>query len=224
FKGAGGMGYARLDLRMDQKGTIYFLEINFTCSVFYKDGYEGSADFILKFDGIGQDGFLRHIIAEGIARYKRKQKKYAIKGNAIAGYGIYALQPIQKGEVVFKGEQKSQRLVTRSFVEKHWSEEQQQVFRRYAYPVSDEVFLLWDEDPSEWAPENHSCDPNTVYKGLDIVALRPIQAGEELTLDYAVFLDEHMESFYCQCGSPKCRGLITGTKNNSVTTREKIKH
>ena len=32
---------------------IYFLEINFTCSVFYKDGYEGSADFILKFDGIG---------------------------------------------------------------------------------------------------------------------------------------------------------------------------
>jgi D-alanine-D-alanine ligase len=39
---------------------------------------------------------------------------------------------------------------------------------------------------------------------------RAIQKGEELTLDYAAFLDHTMEPFECQCGSSKCRGLIKG--------------
>lgn len=33
---------------------------------------KGSFDYILKHDGIGKVGFLKHIIAEGIARQKRK--------------------------------------------------------------------------------------------------------------------------------------------------------
>lgn len=82
FKGFNGVGYARLDFRMNDKGELYFLEINFTCSVFYTDGYEGSADYILKHDGFGQANFLRHIIAEGIYRHKEKQKKYFLKGNS----------------------------------------------------------------------------------------------------------------------------------------------
>jgi len=95
------------------------------------------------------------------------------------------------------------------------------MFRRYAYPVSNEVFLLWDEDPSGWAPQNHSCDANTVYDGLNLFALRTIQAGEELTLDYATFLDKSMEPFHCNCGTANCRGLIMGLPNNSITEREK---
>ena len=221
FRGFGGVGYARLDFRVNEKGKLFFLEINFTCSVFYKDGYEGSADFVLKYDEIGQSGFLNHIIAEGIARHQRKQKKFMVRGNSIAGYGIYARQEIKKGELVFSGEERSQRLVTRRFVEQTWNEDEKEIFRRYAYPVSNEVFLLWDDDPSGWAPQNHSCKPNTVCNGLNVVALRNIKKGEELTLDYAVFLDEHMESFVCRCGTDNCRGLISGTNQNSVTEREK---
>jgi len=221
FKGFNGIGYARLDFRMNAKGAIYFLEINFTCSVFYKDGYEGSADFVLKFDGIGQDGFLKHIINEGIARHNRKQKPFVVKGNSIAGYGIYAAGSIRAGELIFKGEEKAQRLATRRYVEEYWNKDEKETFRRYAYPVSNEVFLLWDEDPSEWAPQNHSCEPNTAYQGLNVVALRDIAQGEELTLDYAAMLDEHMEPFVCQCGSPKCRGEITGTPKNSINKRER---
>ena len=101
FKGFNGAGYARLDFRMDSKGEIYFLEINFTCSVFYKDGYEGSADYILKHDGFGQANFLRHIILEGICRHKEKQKKYFLRGNSTSGYGIYANQPIAANELIF---------------------------------------------------------------------------------------------------------------------------
>ncbi|MBK7440285.1 MAG: hypothetical protein IPI65_01785 [Bacteroidetes bacterium] len=42
---------------MNDKGELFFLEINFTCSVFYKDGYEGSADYVLREDGLGQKDF-----------------------------------------------------------------------------------------------------------------------------------------------------------------------
>jgi len=220
FKGFNGAGYARLDFRLNDKGQLYFLEINFTCSVFYGKGYEGSADHILKHDGTGQASFLQQMIAEGIARHHRTQKKYIIKGNAIAGYGIYATRQIQAGEPVFQGEGRSQRLITRRYVEENWSEEEKLVFRRYAYPVSNEVFLLWDDNPSEWAPQNHSCHPNTAYDGLNVVALTSINPGEELTLDYASFLDENMEPFQCQCGVTGCRGLVTGQTGNSVTERE----
>ena len=220
FKGFNGVGYARLDFRMDAFGLLYFLEINFTCSVFYKDGYEGSADYILKHDGFGQAAFLRHIIEEGMARFERKKKKYIMKGNSIAGYGIYATKEITAGELIFKGEELPQRMVTRRHVEEHWNKKEKEIFRRYAYPLSKEVFLLWDYDPTGWAPQNHSCNPNTTYKGLNVIALDNIRCGEELTLDYASFLDENMEPFQCQCGSSKCRGIITGIVNNSVTERE----
>jgi len=222
FKSFNGVGYARLDFRMNNTGTLFFLEINFTCSVFYKDGYEGSADYILKHDGFGQSEFLRHIVAEGMARHKKLQKNYRIRGNSIAGYGIYATQNIDTGEVVFQGEELSQRIVTRSYVENNWSVKDMEVFKKYAYPLSKEVFLLWDNNPSCWAPQNHSCNPNTFYKGLNVVANKQIFAGEELTLDYTTFLDENMEAFICCCGSKNCRINITGNPKNSVTHQEAL--
>jgi D-alanine-D-alanine ligase-like ATP-grasp enzyme len=217
FEGFNGVGYARLDFRMNAKGEIFFLEINFTCSVFYKDGYEGSADYVLREDGLGQKGFLQLIIREGIARYRRTHKPFRLQGNSKAGYGIFATRVIYKGEVIFPGEESAQRIVTKQYVEKHWSEEAREVFRRYAYPISNEVFLLWDNDPNGWAPQNHSCVPNTEYDGLNVNAICDIQIGDELTLDYTTFLDENMEPFECRCGHPTCRGLIKGTPGNSIT-------
>jgi len=95
-------------------------------------------------------------------------------------------------------------------VERTWSQGDKEVFYRYAYPLGKEVYAFWDSDPAEWAPQNHSCDPNTGFSGLDVVALRDINIGEELTIDYVTFCDRLMPPFDCQCGSPKCRGRITG--------------
>jgi len=220
FQGFGGVGYARLDFRVNDKNEIFFLEINFTCSVFYKDGYEGSADYILKADGIGRAGFLQKIIDEGIARHRRKQKKYTMKGNAIAGYGIYATQNIRAKEIIFRGEEMAQRIVTRNYVEQNWNIKEKETFRKYAYPLSKEVFLLWDDNPANWAPQNHSCEPNTAYKGLNVVALRNISKGEELTHNYASYLAEIMGHLNLRSGHVNFCGLITGIINNSVTERE----
>ena len=211
FMSFNGVGYGRMDFRMNDKGEIFFLEINFTCSVFYAQGYEGSADYILLHDGIGQRGFLERIIIEGMSRYSRKEKLFTIKGNAIAGYGMYAKRDLPKNTLLFKGEEKSQRIVSKKFVDENWDEREKLNFRRYAYPISSEVYILWDLQPEEWSPQNHHCDANCTYKGLNLYVNRDIKKGEELTLDYGSFLDETMEPFNCHCGAAHCRGLIKGT-------------
>ena len=221
FRGFDGTGYARMDFRMDASGRLYFLEVNFSCSVFYPEGWQGSADHILALDGLGQAGFLMRIIAEGRARHARKQRAYALRGDSIAGYGIVATRDLAPGEIVFRGEGRPQRIVTRRHVETTWGAEDQVMFDRYAYPLSEEVFVLWDRDPSEWAPQNHSCNPNTKFDGLDVVAIRAIGTGDEITLDYAQFLDASAEAFECRCGASTCRGRVVGVVGNSVTVRER---
>lgn len=217
FTAFGGVGYARMDFRMDENNDIYFLEVNFTCSAFYEDDYQGSADFVLNFDPAGKSGFLKNIINEGIARHKAKQRKYVLKGSPVSGYGIFAARNLKKGEIIFTGEGKSQRIISKKFVDANWNDRQKNDFKHYAYPISKEVYILWDENPVNWSPQNHSCDANTAYNGLDVVAVRNISEGEELTLDYALFLDHNIEPFNCQCGSDNCRGVVFGKKENSIT-------
>jgi len=209
FTGFTGEGYARMDFRVDAAGRIFFLEVNFSCSVFYPEGYQGSADYILAFDGIGQAGFLRAIIDEGLARHARRQLPYAVKPSG-DGFAMFAARDLASGSVAFEGEGKAQRIVTRSHVDRTWSPEDRDVFYRYAYPISPDVFVLWDTEPTGWAPQNHSCDPNTEFVGLNLVARRDIRSGEELTVDYATFYDRHMTPFDCTCGSPNCRRRVFG--------------
>jgi D-alanine-D-alanine ligase len=210
FRTFKGVGYCRMDFRMDAAGRLYFLDANFACSIFYPEGSYGTADYILQNDPLGASGFLRLIIAEALARHAARRKPYEVAGDGLIGYGIRASRPIAEGEAVFIGEERYQRLATRAHVEAEWPPEEQAWFRQYAYPVGAEVYVLWDDRPGDWAPQNHSCAPNTAYRGLDVVALRPIAKGEELTLDYATFMSTAMEPFACRCGSPKCRGVISG--------------
>ena len=57
---------------------------------------------------------------------------------------------------------------------------------------------------------NHSCEPNLGLQGQVVyLSLRDIKADEELTFDYAMTDDEPYE-MKCRCGTPSCRGTITG--------------
>ncbi len=60
---------------------------------------------------------------------------------------------------------------------------------------------------------NHSCDPNVwMDDEITLVARREIEAGQELTADYAMWgADPDWElSADCRCGSPGCRTRVTG--------------
>ena len=217
----GAVGYCRMDFRLDQDGEPNVLDANFTCSVFYPDKYLGTADYILKLDPGGPAGFLRHIVAEGIARWKARQNAFVVRNDGLSGLGIEAARDIAPGEIVFKGEELSQRIATRRWVESNWNAEERLTFAQYAYPLDDEVFILWSGDPMEWSPQNHSCDPNCAYDGLNIRARKDIAVGDELTLDYADFCSETSAEFQCGCGAANCRGLVQGSPGNSVALREK---
>ena len=169
----------------------------------------------------GAANFLRHIVREGLARHAARRKPYAIYNDGVSGLGIWAVRPIATGEIIFKGEERSQRIATRRWVDENWDADDRRTFSQYAYPLCDEVYILWSDDPRDWAPQNHSCAPNTGYSGLNVVALHDIAPGEELTFDYATVYSEAAEPFECHCGAPNCRGFVRGTAGNSVELREK---
>ena len=57
---------------------------------------------------------------------------------------------------------------------------------------------------------NHCCDPNVAIQGqIVFVAMRDIGVNEELTHDWATTDDLDYE-MRCNCGSPNCRGTISG--------------
>lgn len=68
------------------------------------------------------------------------------------------------------------------------------------------------DDPYFAGKVLHSCDPNS---RLDVetrlfVALRDIDRGELLTMDYEHTEDTLFRPFWCRCGAAGCRGEVVG--------------
>jgi len=211
FSGLTGNGYGRCDIRMNDQGELFMLEINPNCSIFYPPQEAGSADFILLQQPDGHKDFADKIIRAALNRQCRQTKKWKIFLHPESGFGMVAQAAIAPGEMIEPYEEKAHYLVTKTHVQQNWGATQQAWFTQYAYPITDEVWAMWSDQPGEWKPINHSCDPNAWLQGLDLVARRPIGRGEQITMDYATFCADAMEPFECQCGSPDCRGIIRGT-------------
>lgn len=83
----------------------------------------------------------------------------------------------------------------------------------------DKDFVLDLPAGSEYeAYVNHSCDPNCYIDGQIVFrALRDINAGEFITVDYGTFfLTKKNPIEHCNCGSAKCRGKVTGDDYKSL--------
>ncbi len=131
----------------------------------------------------------------------------AIKGtpSEIAGRGLVAVEAIGKDEVVAV---KGGHIVT--------SEQLGAMSERLQnsdVQITDDLHLvaLSDEEyEGVMLFINHSCEPNVGFAGnVVLVAMRDIDAGEELTIDYAMF-DDYDGSLTCTCGRPTCRGSVDG--------------
>lgn len=72
---------------------------------------------------------------------------------------------------------------------------------------------------------NHSCDPNVFFDTtkMEVVCLKPIQAGEEFRFFYPSTEWEMDQPFVCNCGSSNCLQLINGAAHLSDETLEKYR-
>lgn len=131
--------------------------------------------------------------------------KVSVKKSTIHGKGLFAIEPIAKGEVVcVKGGYIFNRQTLQTMPE--W-------FRAAEIQVADGLFIgpvTEAEREGSMIFSNHSCDPNIGVQGqIVFVAMRDIDAGEELTHDWATTDDDDYR-LECNCGAPKCRKILTG--------------
>jgi hypothetical protein len=115
---------------------------------------------------------------------------------------VRTVHPLQRGELVavFGGD-----IVTSDALH-----ELSDFERRHTLQVDEDHYLVSTSDgPADWI--NHSCAPNLGFSGqLTLVTLRRIEAGEELTFDYAMSDGSAYDEFACCCGASECRGGVSG--------------
>lgn len=126
-----------------------------------------------------------------------------VKSSFLHGAGVYTTAPVVKGTRVLE--------YTGPRMKKEESDG--------LYEDNEVTYLFTMDDPSividgfgMAAFINHSCDPNCESDQFGdqiwIVALRDIEAGEELTYDYCLWDGEPGDEAPCYCGTKSCRGTM----------------
>ena len=72
---------------------------------------------------------------------------------------------------------------------------------------------------------NHSCNPNTFFDtaAMEVICLKSIAAGEELSFFYPATEWEMSQPFVCNCQSKDCLQLINGASHLDRSTLEKYR-
>lgn len=154
--------------------------------------------------------------------FKTKNKLKIIK-SGIEGNGILAVKKIKKNQTIyyFTGE----RITFDEAVRR--ANDRSDISSDFLYINADECIDL-DILPKM---ANHSCNPNSYIKGeIQLIAMRDIQKGEEITFDYSTTMDYDHERIKkagiapwtckCNCRSPNCRGIIDEFKTLPPETQE----
>jgi hypothetical protein len=124
-----------------------------------------------------------------------------VRTSTIEGRGLFATAPIAAGEVVETLGGKLDADEDRSGLGPN---------AHSSLAIDEGINLVQaGDDPVQYG--NHSCDPNLwMADEVTVIARRPIEAGEELTIDYALQTGYEGWSMTCSCGAPDCRGVVTG--------------
>jgi hypothetical protein len=73
-----------------------------------------------------------------------------------------------------------------------------------------------------WRYMNHHCEPTTVIRDRDVVALRHVVPGDGITFDYNTTEYELAEPFECRCGSARCVGVVRGARHLTPAQRVRL--
>jgi hypothetical protein len=129
-------------------------------------------------------------------------------------YGLFAKEPLSRGEFVWKENEGEECVCMNLTVEEALKlpEEQKKIFLHFCYQVDENELsghLTMEEVMNDDAFfMNHSCDPTVWWEDETLVARRDISAGEEITYDYGTDFTAFDRGFTCRCGAPQCRGTL----------------
>ena len=142
------------------------------------------------------------------------KRRIVTRRSGIHGRGVFATTPIPRGTRII--EYKGERI----------SDEESE--HRYSDSTHTFLFMLENNEiidggrngnSSRWI--NHSCEPNCEANEesgrMFIDALRKIKAGEEITIDYNLHIEERYTAalkreYACVCEMRKCRGTLLASK------------
>ena len=122
-----------------------------------------------------------------------------VKKSPIRGRGVFTLCNFKAGEVVNKWDKST--ILKKNELNKLSKKE-----RKHISYIGNGQFVLL-KSPEKYI--NHSCNPNTYVKDCTEVAIKDINAKEEITCDYSLEGVNEWK-FECHCGSKNCRRIIYG--------------
>lgn len=138
-----------------------------------------------------------------------------IKPSKLHGVGIFAVKNIKKGTIIGN---ENGFINDKYYVWYTWRD-----YKKFKPEVKNKIKELcagrlngfyspldFDILPISWY-SNHSCDGNLGFNAnSDLIAIRNIKKGEELTFDYGLTEANPKFKMKCGCGSKNCRKVITG--------------
>jgi hypothetical protein len=148
--------------------------------------------------------------------------RIVIRKSLIGGNGTFAREPVKKGETVC--------IVGGTVMTDSEFEAFQASHSIYnAIQIDEDLHLVERPDITRSldGSMNHSCDSNMwMADEVTLVARWDISAGEEITVDYALFTTQSNWTLDnpCHCGSVHCRFTITGNDWKLKDVQERYRH
>ena len=136
--------------------------------------------------------------------------KVVVRDSPIHGRGVFAARRIEPGEVIIDG------------CREVLSDE-----AANALPLEEKAFLsvmdgqtILMQPPARFV--NHSCNPNARGTDRHDVAIRVIEAGEEITVDYVVEQVPGLR-LECNCNAPNCRRWLGAIEAECETAQREMR-
>ncbi len=135
-------------------------------------------------------------------------KRTFVATSDIEGVGVFAAEPINAGELIWKLDTDFDRLVQPDHL-KNYPAHMREFLLRYAYPYhEDPLVLVLEADNGRFM--NHSDHPNTRFNDIIVgYATIDIEIGQELLCDYTEFDPDHVLT-------PTLANLKSGEKHGQI--------
>ncbi|MCE9639993.1 MAG: SET domain-containing protein-lysine N-methyltransferase [Betaproteobacteria bacterium] len=147
---------------------------------------------------------------------KTSRRAVAVRGSAIHGRGVFAARDIAKGEriIEYKGT-----LITEAAADERYGDDESN--HTFLFLLDNDMVIDANRGGNSARWINHSCRPNCepMEEGnrLYIDAIRNIKAGEELSYEYNLVIEDRYTPaikrlYACRCGTSQCQGTFLAAR------------